>query len=225
MVIVIATLIQLGFSIWYTYTGINLSSFADVHSIYRIANVALALGVFTDILTALTLSYYLRKLKTGYQKADSLVNQLILYAINTGILTSTISVACLISYDLMPKNFVFIGCYFVLSKLYANSLMATLNTRHIMKGRGTDRELETVPTFLMMGNNTELPRVPYTNYRESRFDFDAKMDQPGMQVGIHREVSFNADHSQSLPSPASAYTFSDTEYGLQKPTTFYATAW
>lgn len=46
-----------------------------------------------------------------------------------------------------------------------------------MKGRGTDRELETVPTFLMMGNNTELPRLPYTNYRESRFDFDAKVCQ------------------------------------------------
>lgn len=176
----------------------------------------------------------------------------------------------------MPDNFVFIGCYFVLSKREhfdlcrapflivfisirklsyghvrinqlsgswrTNAFTARLNTRHIMKGRGTDRELETMPTFLMMGHDTELPRLNYTNHRESQFNDDSKVcpclvhinvvhvahqqqiDHPAMQVGIHREVSYKADHG-SLPSPASAYSMDAAELGVQKPAPFYGTAW
>jgi len=226
--LVVAVLGQCGCSIWYTVVGFNLTSLTNIGSLFDIATVSLALGAFTDILTALTLSWYLRRLKTGYKHSDSIINRLIIYAINTGMLTSTISAACLVCYDLMPTNYVFIACYFVLSKLYANSLMATLNTRTILKGRGTDRELETVPTFVMMGNNTELPRLAYTN-RESRFaqdfdqDFKSEQKRSPVQVGVHREVSFKADDT---PSPSSAYTstVSDVETG-QNERHYYATAW
>ena len=47
----------------------------------------------------------------------------------------------------------------VLTLVYANSLLATLNTRLILKGRGTDDAHETVPTFLMVGPNT-IPPLP-----------------------------------------------------------------
>lgn len=43
--------------------------------------------------------------------------------------------------------------------MYANSLLATLNTRIILKGRGTDNAHETVPTFLMVDPNT-IPPLP-----------------------------------------------------------------
>lgn len=217
--IFIATLTQLGSSIWYTVVGFRLTSFIKIGSLFNIATISLALGAFTDILTALTLSWYLGKLKTGYQRSDSLVNRLIVYAINTGVLTSTCSAACLVCYDLMPKTYVFIACYFVLSKLYANSLMATLNTRTIMRGRGTDRDIETVPTFVMMGNNTELPRLPYA-HQDLEFVEDLKSEpkRPTLQVGVHKEVSFRADDASS-PS-----TVSDLESGYQEHN-HYASSW
>lgn len=43
--------------------------------------------------------------------------------------------------------------------VYANSLLATFNTRLILKGRGTDNAHETVPTFLMVDPNT-VPPLP-----------------------------------------------------------------
>ena len=46
------------------------------------AIVALGLGVLTDVLTALSISWYLRRLKTGYRDCDSLVNKLIAYAVS-----------------------------------------------------------------------------------------------------------------------------------------------
>ena len=42
--------------------------------------------------------------------------------------------------------------------MYANSFLATLNTRLVLKGRGTDNAHETVPTFLMV--NATMPPVP-----------------------------------------------------------------
>ena len=47
-----------------------------------VAIVALGLGVLTDVLTALSISWYLRKLKTGYKNCDTLVNKLISYAVS-----------------------------------------------------------------------------------------------------------------------------------------------
>lgn len=46
------------------------------------AIVALGLGVFTDVLTAASISWYLRRLKTGYKNSDTLVNKLIAYAVS-----------------------------------------------------------------------------------------------------------------------------------------------
>ena len=47
-----------------------------------VAIVALGLGVLTDVLTALSISWYLRKLKTGYKNCDTMVNKLIAYAVS-----------------------------------------------------------------------------------------------------------------------------------------------
>lgn len=41
--------------------------------------------------------------------------------------------------------------------MYANSFLATLNTRLVLKGRGTDDAHETVPTFLMVDTHTIPP--------------------------------------------------------------------
>ncbi|KAI0771406.1 hypothetical protein BC629DRAFT_1641490, partial [Irpex lacteus] len=124
----------------YTAKGdLQLSSLLLVHQLKVVGSLSLILGVTTDCFTAAALCWFLRSLRTGYKKDDSLVNQLTLYAINTGVLTSVVSLATMILYNLMPGNFIFMGCYFVLSKLYANSFLATLNTRRVSRGRGTDQ--------------------------------------------------------------------------------------
>ena len=70
-----------------------------------IGTTALGLGMGTDVVTAASLCFFLRSLRTGYSKCviqsltiddfsdgdrirdDTIVNKLILYAVNTGILT------------------------------------------------------------------------------------------------------------------------------------------
>ncbi|KAI0712261.1 hypothetical protein C8Q76DRAFT_845525 [Earliella scabrosa] len=151
--ILLLTFGELGVASVYTYQGFHLDSLANIEDMKVIGTLSLALGMATDFVIALALCYFLRRLRTGYRKDDTAVNSLIVYAISTGGLTSLNQAE--IQYNFMPDNFIFMGMYFVLSKVYANSFLAALNTRRVSRGRGTDAETTTVPTFLMVGKITQ----------------------------------------------------------------------
>ncbi|KAI0826901.1 hypothetical protein BC628DRAFT_1418951 [Trametes gibbosa] len=153
--IVLLTLAELAVASVYTVKGFQLESLALLADVKTIGTLSLGLGMATDVVIAAALCYFLRNLRTGHRQDDSVVNSLILYAISTGGLTSVISLTTLILYNFMPDNFIFMGLYFVLSKIYANSFLAALNTRRISRGRGTDAETNTMPTFLMVGKVTQ----------------------------------------------------------------------
>jgi len=113
-----------------------------LNNLKNIATISLALGAFTDVFIAVALCYFLRKFRTGQKQSDSVVNNLILYAVNSGLVTCAFSITTLILYNMMPGNFVFMAIFFILSKLFAISLMANLNTRKLIRGRGTYRETD-----------------------------------------------------------------------------------
>jgi len=139
--LIFLTLAAFALSIVYTIAGLRAGNFAILAELNTTATLALGAGVLTDALTAGTLCLYLRRYRTGrHTQADTLVKSLMRYAINCGMLTSLASICCLVTYNIMPNNLIFAGIYFVLSKFYANSLLATLNTRRSITGRGTDQE-------------------------------------------------------------------------------------
>ncbi|KAK1231044.1 hypothetical protein PQX77_005851 [Marasmius sp. AFHP31] len=147
-----------GLSLAFTIKAFQLPSVFDVVHLRVLGTVALGVGVLTDIIIAAALCYYLNRLRTGYRQSDSLVNSLVRYAINTGAVTGAVSSTTVILYNLMPTNLVFIATYFVLSKLYAISFMATLNTRRVVRGKGTDRQ-ETSNHTNMFHLGTRAPSV------------------------------------------------------------------
>ncbi|KAH9969896.1 hypothetical protein BC827DRAFT_45831 [Russula dissimulans] len=157
--------------------------------IKALGTTALSLGVITDMSTAASLSFFLHKMRTGYKKSDTLINRLIIYSVNTGLVTSIFSAAVLTSYNLMPTNLIFIALYFILSKLYANSCLATLNTRRFVHGRGTDREDVTIPTFLMVAHTLPGPRSAYPQ-REVQFDDDLEEQKVSVAPESDKVVHF-----------------------------------
>ncbi|KAI0742009.1 hypothetical protein C8Q80DRAFT_170298 [Daedaleopsis nitida] len=154
MLIMVGALAQLGAAFYYTVRALDVKSLTQVGQLKTIGTIALGLGMATDVITAGALCWFLRNLKTGYSKDDSIINRLTIYAINTGVISSAFSLLTLVLYNIMPNNFVFMAFYFVLSKVYANSFYAALNTRRSVRGRGTEAERTTVPTFLMVGQTT-----------------------------------------------------------------------
>ncbi|KAL1710215.1 hypothetical protein EV121DRAFT_193432 [Schizophyllum commune] len=96
---------------------------------------ALGAGVGVDAMIALALSLSLSQSRTGFKRTDSLVNILMAYTINTSLLTSLCSIACFTTYTIWPHEMTYIGIYFTLSKLYMNSLFATLNGRSAIRDK------------------------------------------------------------------------------------------
>ncbi|KAJ4474949.1 hypothetical protein J3R30DRAFT_3406123 [Lentinula aciculospora] len=96
----------------------------DIANLKVIGSTALVSGSLADFLIAVTLCYYLQKLRTGYKEPDSLLNSLVQYAMNTGALTRL--------------TFQYMGVYFVLSKMFAVSLMCALRTRKRVTGEVGD---------------------------------------------------------------------------------------
>ncbi|CAK5271329.1 unnamed protein product [Mycena citricolor] len=98
-----------------------------------IASVGLACAAAADLTIATSLSWYLLRSRTGIKTTDSVVNKLILYAMNTGTLTAIVVLIDMICFLTMPNNLIHIAFNLVSGKLYTNSLLATLNYRDTVR--------------------------------------------------------------------------------------------
>ncbi|KAJ3851846.1 hypothetical protein EV368DRAFT_65417 [Lentinula lateritia] len=160
--IFVVVLVQFGFIIAYTVAAIKvqpwfssyqIQSFLDLPKLNVLGSIALATGALGDVLTAVALIYYLRKLRTGYTEPDSLVNNLTGYAIHTGAFTRSLiplKPIMKLQYDAYPNTFQYMAVYFVLSKTFAVSLMCTLNTRKQVAGRALEEDQD-IPTIFAQG--------------------------------------------------------------------------
>ncbi|KIK04879.1 hypothetical protein K443DRAFT_92257, partial [Laccaria amethystina LaAM-08-1] len=88
-----------------------------------------ALGAAGDIVIAATLCTLLHRSRTGFHRSDTVINKLMVFSVNTGLLTSLCALASLVSTLAWPTTFFYITFFFCIGRLYTNSLLATLNAR------------------------------------------------------------------------------------------------
>ncbi|KAG2755482.1 hypothetical protein P692DRAFT_20767703, partial [Suillus brevipes Sb2] len=94
-----------------------------------IITVGLSLSAFVDIMITAIMCYFLRKNRTIVTSTIRIIDTLTFWTIRNGSITSAAAIASLICWLVMPDNRTFLGLHFVIAKLYANSLLATLNAR------------------------------------------------------------------------------------------------
>lgn len=122
----------------FTAISIRLETFAKLANLEALSVTVNALAAAGDVLIAASLCTILHKSRTGFRKSDTMINKLIMFAVNTGFLTSICACASLISITVAGHTFIYIAFFFCIGRLYTNSLLATLNARkHI---RGTDHD-------------------------------------------------------------------------------------
>ncbi|KAI0058802.1 hypothetical protein BV25DRAFT_1205103 [Artomyces pyxidatus] len=90
--------------------------------------------VLTDLVIAVCMSHLLLSFRTGFQRSDSMIIRMVYFAVTTGLLTSVDSICTLITFLACPnfKSFVYMSFFFALGRIYANSLLATLNARRFI---------------------------------------------------------------------------------------------
>jgi len=136
LTIPVALLVLGEFGVVLAYTSLSFSlklrAFTDVERIRSILMAINVLAAAGDILIAVILCCLLHRMRTDFQKSNTLINRLIVFTVNTGVITSMFAMASLISYLAARDSFWFIAFFFCTGRVYTNSLLATLNAREFL---------------------------------------------------------------------------------------------
>ncbi|KAL4247682.1 hypothetical protein ABKN59_008914 [Abortiporus biennis] len=119
--------------IFFAVEGFFVDSYEDVSGISWSLYSGFAVEVALDALIVTAQCLTLKQYRTGVTRVDRVINTLMTYMINTGLLTSICALLCLITFITLPGRYVYFAFYFVLSKFYVNALLATLNSRGALR--------------------------------------------------------------------------------------------
>jgi len=143
--------------------------------------LGLAFSSVADVIITFGMCFYLHESRHGLGTMDKVVGSIIVYTINNGAITCVSTIVAMICFLTMPQNLIFMALHFAISKMYANSLLATLNTRRALRGRRVQFK-ETirrpVPVLLPSAySHTRSPLVP-----GGGTDFTESQDTKAMQL-------------------------------------------
>jgi len=86
-------------------------------------------SMICDITISASLVYYFRTLQVGMRRTDSVLQQLVVLSVNVGALLSLVTGVSLILFEVKAATYCSLAPQFILTRLYVNSMMATLNSR------------------------------------------------------------------------------------------------
>ncbi|KAI0717412.1 hypothetical protein C8T65DRAFT_116374 [Cerioporus squamosus] len=162
-----SSLLAFGCSLAFPTVGFRYTTFVGLQQISWILYLGLSTVVLSDLLISGALCVLLAKRRSDFRRANSIIRNLIMYSINTCLLTTACSLAALIAYAASPHTFIYISFYFLLPKLFLNSLLATLNAR-----KSLINQKDGVQIPLSSGNMSRESRTART------FDADRLMHFP-----------------------------------------------
>ncbi|KZP28489.1 hypothetical protein FIBSPDRAFT_947721 [Athelia psychrophila] len=86
-------------------------------------------GIVCDGAIAASLTYYLSSYRTGTLRTEPVIQQLIWLSVNTGAVLCLVTVCSWVLFETKQAPPSCMALHLVLTKLYVNSMIATLNTR------------------------------------------------------------------------------------------------
>ncbi|KAK0437932.1 uncharacterized protein EV420DRAFT_155447 [Desarmillaria tabescens] len=132
-VIVLLILGEVGTSVAYVGGGAHLPTFTGLKKLKPLSMSINVLAAAGDVLISVAICFFLNNAKSGFAWSNNVINRLMLFAINTGLLTSICACASLLFILALPNTLVYFAFYFMIGRFYVNSLLATLNSRKSMR--------------------------------------------------------------------------------------------
>ncbi|KAJ8698807.1 hypothetical protein PTI98_005475 [Pleurotus ostreatus] len=103
--------------------------FSRFETFYPATGTWLGSSALADVIISTALVMTLRRKRTGMQVTDNIINKIMTFTIQTGFVTAVFAIAdVVLALTLRDSGFNFIPD-FMLSKLYSNTLIASLNAR------------------------------------------------------------------------------------------------
>jgi len=99
-----------------------------------------AASAANDLLIAGTLVYLLYgKRDKVFQRTTAIVDKLILWTIETGVVTGIASIVMMIVFISLPSTFIWLALFVIIPRLFSNSFLASLNSRAALRFTGEGR--------------------------------------------------------------------------------------
>ncbi|CCM01554.1 uncharacterized protein FIBRA_03613 [Fibroporia radiculosa] len=148
------------------------------HEIGALAGTGLGAACLADWIITVSLVYFLRRKRLGFNRTDNLLDRLTYWTINSGLLTGLLGLAIIVTSlthtparDHAGKHDLLLPASLpqqMQVSPYANALLATLNHRPVRRGRGVnDSEDGTGPSLPVNSPLTPNdPSPPYTTFKE-----------------------------------------------------------
>ncbi|KAM5536923.1 hypothetical protein V8D89_009470 [Ganoderma adspersum] len=114
------------------YTELYFLSLAAPEMLWLVGFTS-GLSALCDVAITIGLLYNLNSKRTGFKRTDSIINRLILYAVNRGVLTAICQAGLTIAFVAFPGHLFHFPFDIMSGKLYCNTLLATLNAQKTMR--------------------------------------------------------------------------------------------
>ncbi|KAJ7052236.1 hypothetical protein C8F01DRAFT_1376124 [Mycena amicta] len=93
-----------------------------------------SLSAAEDVLITATLVYLLMQQRRGVHKSTTaFLNKIIMWTVETGLLTCSCSLVTVFLFHTMPSNFIWLSFSIIEARMFSNSLLASLNSRSILR--------------------------------------------------------------------------------------------
>ncbi|KAJ8090638.1 hypothetical protein PM082_018195 [Marasmius tenuissimus] len=182
-VLVLLVLGEFGISLAFMGVAIDhkLYSALGLESIRPLSMGVNILAALTDLVITASMCTVLSLSRTGFARSNNIINRLILFSVNTGLITTICACISLITILTLPDTFVYVTFYFI---MYANSLLATLNARKSIRGIG--RPTDSAPSGIGSNNTRNMfpLRPPMSGFQ---IEIDTAVREEGDSVGADVE--------------------------------------
>ncbi|KAF9032081.1 hypothetical protein BDP27DRAFT_842724 [Rhodocollybia butyracea] len=132
LLIVVLALTQIGAGLAQAIKAAIIGSLLQIDAIKTVIICQSAATLACDTVITLALYLALRSKRSEMKRTNTLLQKLMLNGINRGALTTIAAAVNIILFLALPGTLYFILCLLTSSKLYMNSMLATLNTRQHM---------------------------------------------------------------------------------------------
>ncbi|KAJ7154769.1 hypothetical protein C8R46DRAFT_443452 [Mycena filopes] len=98
-----------------------------------LVDATLCINLIVDTINTCGMTYYLHRERTGFRQTDVILNKLVMWVIETGLITALAAAVMLILSKALPTTSLWIAITFFYAKLYSNSFLSLLNSRAGMR--------------------------------------------------------------------------------------------
>ncbi|KZT08508.1 uncharacterized protein LAESUDRAFT_757742 [Laetiporus sulphureus 93-53] len=173
---------------------IRARSYYEFYAHYRwLFTLGLVLSTAADITITSGLCIFLRINRHGGSgRLDHILNSVTLYTVENGMITCVATVLSLIFWLVKPHALIYLGLHFAISKLYANSFLASMNARKLLRTQNATSSEE---------EGHRLPVIFAHHISHDRRDSADEVDLTGtkLQINVDKTVDYVTD--DPIPSP------------------------